>query len=185
MANPAAGQQFGYPAGDLTGKPIEVLLHDRGAWDGVWTERAAWIPAGRPVELLARRKGGSTTCLEVSASAWQSDRRTFVTAILRDVNERRAAEEALWRLNRRSSSGWPRTHGRARPDVGRLCDRDVMLVTRGGYGTIASANPAWQFVVGAGSRVVADRSFTAHRFRRPRRSRHVAAPVLEGNGFAG
>jgi signal transduction histidine kinase len=51
------------------------------------------------VEITARRKDGSASFLEVSASRWQSEARVFVTAILRDVNERRAAEEALRYLN--------------------------------------------------------------------------------------
>ncbi len=48
----------------------------------------------QPVEVIGRRKDGSPSYLEVSLSRWRSDSRMFVTAILRDVNERRAVEEA-------------------------------------------------------------------------------------------
>ena len=53
----------------------------------------------RPVEIVALRKDGSLSHLEASASRWLSNSRIFVTAILRDVNERHAAEEALRNLN--------------------------------------------------------------------------------------
>ncbi|HYF56197.1 MAG TPA: histidine kinase dimerization/phospho-acceptor domain-containing protein, partial [Salinarimonas sp.] len=53
----------------------------------------------RPVEIIARRKDGVASHLEVSAAPWLSDTRVFVTAILRDVNERRATAEALHALN--------------------------------------------------------------------------------------
>jgi signal transduction histidine kinase/ActR/RegA family two-component response regulator len=43
--------------------------------------------------VVALRKDGSPSHLEVSLSRWRSDGRTFITAILRDVNERFAAEE--------------------------------------------------------------------------------------------
>jgi signal transduction histidine kinase/CheY-like chemotaxis protein len=48
-----------------------------------------------PAELLARRKDGSMSHVEVSASRWQDSSHVFVTLILRDINERRAAESAL------------------------------------------------------------------------------------------
>ncbi len=56
-------------------------------------------PLERAVEVTARRRDGSPSYIELSASRWMSDDRAFVTAILRNVNERREAEEALRRLN--------------------------------------------------------------------------------------
>ena len=52
-----------------------------------------------PIELVARRRDGSHSHLDASASRWLSGSGIFVTVILRDVNERRAAEENLRRLN--------------------------------------------------------------------------------------
>ena len=145
MANPAAGRQFGYLARELTGRPIGVLLQDQKAWDVVWRAVLAGSPLNRPVELMARRRDGTSTYLEVSASGWTSDRRMFVTAILRDVNERRAAEDALRLLNQTLEQRVAeRTADRDR--MWRL-SADVMLVARRD-GTITSANPAWRSLLG-------------------------------------
>ena len=145
LANPAAARQFGYAPGELTGVPIAALLHDYDAWEMVWTAVARGVPLERPVELVARRKDGSATFLEVSASGWESDKRVFVTAILRDVNERRAAENALRQLNQTLEQRVAeRTAERDR--MWRL-STDVMLVARLD-GTIISVNPAWHSQLG-------------------------------------
>jgi PAS domain S-box-containing protein len=145
LANPAAGRQFGYEPRELTGIPATVLMHDREAWAEVWQAVVNGTPLSRPVELMARRKDGSPTFLEVSASGWESDKRMFVTAILRDVNERRAAEDALRQLNQTLEQRVAeRTAQRDR--MWRL-STDVMLVAHLD-GTIISVNPAWQSQLG-------------------------------------
>jgi PAS domain S-box-containing protein len=145
LANPAAGRQFGYAPRELTGVPITELMHDNEAWETVWAAVARGVPLDRPVELIARRKDGSATFLEISASGWQSDQRIFVTAILRDVNERRAAEHALRQLNQTLEHRVAeRTAERDR--MWRL-STDVMLVAHLD-GTIISVNPAWQSQLG-------------------------------------
>jgi PAS domain S-box-containing protein len=92
-----------------------------------------------------RRKDGSLTYVEVSASRWLSNSRIFVTTILHDVSERRAAEEALRGLNqtleRRVAE---RTAERDR--MWRL-STDLMLVARLD-GTIDAINPAWTELFG-------------------------------------
>ena len=60
---------------------------------------------------MARRKDGSPTYLEVSLSRWVSQSRVLITAILRDVNERRAAQEIL-----RASEAQFRTLAQAMPN---------------------------------------------------------------------
>jgi PAS domain S-box-containing protein len=141
MANPAAGRQFGYDPKELTGLPITVLMRDHEPWASVWSAVMNKRPLDRPVELMAHRADGSQTWLEVSASGWESDKRMFVTAILRDVNERRAAETALRQLNQTLEQRVAeRTAERDR--MWRL-STDVMLIA-GLDGRIISANPAWQ-----------------------------------------
>jgi PAS domain S-box-containing protein len=140
MANPAAGRQFGYDPKELTGIPITALMRNDEPWASVWSAVMKGVPLSRPVELMACRKDGTETFLEVSASSWESDKRIFVTAILRDVNERRAAETALRQLNQTLEQRVAeRTAERDR--MWRL-STDVMLIARLD-GTITSANPAW------------------------------------------
>jgi PAS domain S-box-containing protein len=145
MANPAARRQFAGQPGDLTGLPISGLLHDDAAWSRVWAAVMRGSPLPHPVEIMARRQDGRITFLEVSASAWESDRRLFVTAILRDVTERRTAEDALRQLNQTLEQ---RVAERtAERDRMWLLSTDIMLVA-GLDGIIVSANPAWRSELG-------------------------------------
>ncbi len=147
LANPAAAREFGYGARDLLGRPGRALFEEPEKWDAAWHEALDGVVPNRSVELVARRRDGSPSYLEVSASRWLSDSRAFVTVILRDVNERRAAEEALRRLNqtleRRVAE---RTADRDR--MWRL-STDVMLVAQLD-GTINAINPAWTQLCGWG-----------------------------------
>ena len=145
LANPTAAREFGYFPRQLVGQSISVLFPDAEPWGSAWQTLLSGKPLTRPVELTARRKNGSPSFVEVSASRWRSDARFFVTAILRDVNERRAAEEALRGLNQTLEERVAeRTADRDR--MWRLSS-DVMLVA-GLDGTINSTNPAWGALLG-------------------------------------
>ena len=145
LANPAAAKELGYAPGELVGQPTSVIFSDQEAWRSAWTQVLRGVPLNPPIELMASRKDGSVSYVEVSAAVWRSESRMFVTAILHDVNQRRAAEAALRDLNqtleRRVAA---RTADRDR--MWRL-SRDVMLVIRAD-GTIGSANPAWKELLG-------------------------------------
>ena len=99
LANPAAARELGYSPQELMGQPVARLLEPSEAWDEAW--RAVWLgeAAHWPVELVVRRKDGSHSFVDASASRWLSESGVFVTAILRDVNERRSAEASLRLLN--------------------------------------------------------------------------------------
>ena len=126
LANPAAAREFGYAPEELIGQPITVLFEDaRGVGRGLDARAGAASPLDRPIELMASRKDGSPSYLEVSAARWRSESRMFVTAILRDVNERRAAEEALRDLNQTLERRVAETHRRPRPDVAAVDRRDA------------------------------------------------------------
>ena len=94
-ANAAAVLQFGYPEDELAGKPVTMLFEDREAWDETWRRVLDDEQLRQPVEIVARRKDGTLSYVEVSASRWKNDSHVFVTAILRDVNERHAVAIAL------------------------------------------------------------------------------------------
>jgi PAS domain S-box-containing protein len=94
-ANPAAAVQFGYSTEELVGQHAGVLFERQVAWTNIWHALRSGESIPQPAELVARRKDGSESYLEVSASNWRIDSRIFVTAFLRDVNERRKIEAAL------------------------------------------------------------------------------------------
>jgi PAS domain S-box-containing protein len=140
FANASAAREFGYARSDLLGQPSTLLFDEQETWSTAWRTLIASGALPRPVGLVARRKDGTPSYLEMSAARWSAESRVFVTAILRDVNERRAAEEALRDLNqtleRRVAE---RTADRDR--MWRLSS-DVMLVARLD-GHINATNPAW------------------------------------------
>jgi PAS domain S-box-containing protein len=95
FVNPAAIRHFGYASDELIGQPTSLLFDDNTAWKETRRAILDGDAVQQPVEVIARRKDGSPSYLEVSASRWVSQSRVLVTAILRDVNERRAAEAIL------------------------------------------------------------------------------------------
>jgi PAS domain S-box-containing protein len=111
FANPAADRQFGYAAKELIGQPAALLFEDRAAWQETRRSVLDGDAVRQPVEVMARRKDGSASYLEVSLSRWVSQSRVLITAILRDVNERRLAQEIL-----RASEAQFRTLAQAMPN---------------------------------------------------------------------
>jgi PAS domain S-box-containing protein len=99
LANPAAAMEFGYAANQLIGQPIDHILMDSEPWTAAWRALIADQDFHWPVELIVRRKDGASSYVDVSASKWMGEARAYVTAIFRNVNERRTAEANLRRLN--------------------------------------------------------------------------------------
>lgn len=124
-ANPAAALQFGYTADGLTGQAVTSLFLADDKWHDTWNALIKDQRIHQPVELKASRKDGTTTYLEVSASRWQTDSRVFVTAIFRDINERRETEAAL-----RASEGNARATAEALADLNATLERRVQDRTR-------------------------------------------------------
>lgn len=99
LANAAATREFGYASDEFMGRSLTNFLDDAKGWQFAWVRVLAGLEVHWPVELAVRRKNGTLSYVDASASRWQSESRAFVTAILRDVNERRAAEAELRGLN--------------------------------------------------------------------------------------
>jgi two-component system sensor histidine kinase UhpB len=96
---------FGYAAQDIIGRPITAILPDR--YHAVvqqhfqrarLSERVS--TTSRALELGGRRRDGSEFPIELSLAAWKGKADLFFTLIMRDITERRQAEEELERLNR-------------------------------------------------------------------------------------
>jgi PAS domain S-box-containing protein len=124
LANPAALVQLGYYTAELVGRAAVDLFETREAWIATWRGALEGSSSGNPTELVARRKDGSITYLEALASRWPTGTRSHVTAILRDVNQRRATEAAL-----RASEAEARTAPTAQTENNRTHEERVQQRT--------------------------------------------------------
>jgi PAS domain S-box-containing protein len=98
--NAVTEQLFGFTREELLGQPVETLVpdHARARHSG---HRAGYEahpvtrPMGVGIELHGRRKDGSTFPVEISLSPVKSEEGFRVTAVIRDVTERKRSEERL------------------------------------------------------------------------------------------
>ncbi len=102
IVNSQTERIFGYQRSELIGQPVELLLPQE--LRAVHTKhRAAYTaaprtrPMGSGLSLSARRRDGSTFPVEISLSAIQTENGRLVTSVIRDITERRQAEESLAR----------------------------------------------------------------------------------------
>src|SRR5574341_1555750 len=98
--NPGAERTFGYAAADVLGQPLTILMPERfhaahraGLSRYVTTEEPRVV--GRTVELVGRRKDGTEFPVELSLASWKRGTEVAFTGILRDITDRKRAEEAL------------------------------------------------------------------------------------------
>jgi PAS domain S-box-containing protein len=102
--NRAAERLFGYPASEVQGRNVSMLLPsddgERGAETDDLLQATVATAGGR--DALARRKDGTTFPIHVTASeVWLADRR-MLAAIVRDVSDEKVAAESL-RLAKRAA----------------------------------------------------------------------------------
>lgn len=100
LLNRATEALFGYSRQDLLGQSIELLVpEDLRAAHARHREDYRQHPSTRPMasglELQGRRKDGSRFPVEISLSPVKADGAFRVTAIIRDITERKRAEEQL------------------------------------------------------------------------------------------
>ncbi len=100
--NKSAETIFAYLADEMIGKPISLIMperfrgaHQRGMQRMITTGEKHIL--GKTVEMVGLRKDGSEFPVELSLAAWETKEGSFFTAIIRDITERKKAEEALRR----------------------------------------------------------------------------------------
>ena len=96
---------FGYGRNELIGQPMEMLLPERLRKLHIG-HRAGFIldpktrPMGAGLDLVGCRKDGSEFPVEISLSPIETDDGILVTSVIRDITERKWAEDEILRLNR-------------------------------------------------------------------------------------
>ena len=94
--NPAAERIFGYSASEVIGKNVKTLMPDpyHSEHDGDFANYLrSGVGMGR--EVVMRRKDGTTFPMDLAVSAFQLGQRRYFTGLVRDISERKRAEEAL------------------------------------------------------------------------------------------
>ncbi|MGH1350846.1 MAG: PAS domain S-box protein [Methyloligellaceae bacterium] len=102
--NPASEKIFGYTAKEVTGRNIKILMpspdreqHDQYLKDYENTGQKKIIGISR--EVTALRKDGTEFPIELSISEINLDGQVLYSGIVRDITERKHAEEELTRSN--------------------------------------------------------------------------------------
>jgi PAS domain S-box-containing protein len=104
--NAATAKSFGYSREELLGELVEALVpdHVRGNHAGHRAQYRAHPvtrPMGTGLDLHGRRKDGSTFPVEISLSPVKSEEGFRVTAIIRDITERKDVEERLQAIQKK------------------------------------------------------------------------------------
>jgi PAS domain S-box-containing protein len=91
---------FGYSRNEVIGQPVEILIPERfskrhPAHRAGYNKNPSARPMGKGMELVAKRKDGSEFPAEISLSPVESGTEVLVTAAIRDITDRKLAEEKL------------------------------------------------------------------------------------------
>jgi len=100
LLNVQAEKQFGYRRDELVGQKVKNIIPkgfaERLIADGTRSAAEALAQQiGTGIELIARRKDGSEFPIEIMLSPLESAEGTLVTAAIRDITTRKAAEANL------------------------------------------------------------------------------------------
>ncbi len=104
LVNSQTEKMFGYPREELLGQVVEMLIplryhrahvQHRGGYTASPTTR----PMGTGLKLAGRRKDGSEFPVEISLSPVRTQDGFHVMSIIREITERRKAEEEIQKLN--------------------------------------------------------------------------------------
>lgn len=100
IVNGQAEMLFGYEKSELIGHPIEILVPERfrekhvGYRDG-YIAHPKTRPMGAGRLLAGRKKDGTEFPVEISLSPLETEQGILITSIIRDITDRRKADEQL------------------------------------------------------------------------------------------
>jgi len=100
IANRTAETMFGYTREELMGQKVDLLVPDahRAAHPGhrkAFANAGLTRPMGLGLDLFAQRKDGSKFPVEISLSPMKTENGVHVTAVIRDVTERKLTEQRV------------------------------------------------------------------------------------------
>ncbi len=100
FVNPMTERLFEYDRDELVGTSVDLLLPEplragHAARRAAYVEHPLTRPMGVGLELRGRRRSGNEFPVEISLSPVRSGERTLVIAIVRDITDRRSADEEL------------------------------------------------------------------------------------------
>ncbi|OEU51709.1 MAG: hypothetical protein BA861_01585 [Desulfobacterales bacterium S3730MH5] len=103
--NDAAEKIFGYSSDQAMGQLITLIIPERFGEDqrNDWELPGSMGPSGivgKTVEEVGRRKDDSEFPVELSIARWETEEGVFFTGIVRDVTDRKRAEEEIRHLSR-------------------------------------------------------------------------------------
>ncbi len=100
LVNSRTESLFGYPRQEMLGKPIHMLVPD-GMFQFalVPDEDMSRAQLGSGIELTAMRSDGTRFPAEISFSPLQTEEGVLITSAIRDISDRRRAEEQIRELN--------------------------------------------------------------------------------------
>ena len=104
LVNDAAERIFGYPKAQMVGRPLTMLMPER-LRQAHTTGFERYLESGRRTldwsafQVYGRRKSGEEVPLEASFGEFGRDGERFFTGFMRDVTERKKAEDRIRRLN--------------------------------------------------------------------------------------
>ncbi|MEE8359189.1 MAG: PAS domain S-box protein, partial [Candidatus Hydrothermarchaeales archaeon] len=148
--NPAADTIFGYLSDEAVGKPLTFFMperfrkaHQNGIKRLVSTRKAKIV--GKTVEMTGLRKNGREFPLELSLATWKTKSRTFFTGIVRDITERKRAEEEMKRrlMKYRLDDGSLYLVKESKPTLSLMAFDDLLKIGYSGF--IISRTPEKKF----------------------------------------